>query len=293
MTPEQALLRLYQRAARQLRRDIARALARDAIGTARYQQQQHAAVIATLRILERRMRALALDASAGPYQAAALAVDRALFAQVAPRLERAHREERAYQAARVEFRFTGSHQRAALAIAERLVSRLASTHDTVGRRTDDAFRRVGLEQVALGLITGASRRDVSQRVAQALIDEAVTDALTGLVDSRGRRWQLDTYGEMVARTTTREAISAGTEARMRETGRRLVKISTHPDSCPLCKPFDGGTFALPGLRVEGYETLLRLPPWHPNCRHVAAPADDEAAFLAALAAAMRKLTVRA
>jgi hypothetical protein len=127
---------------------------------------------------------------------------------------------------------------------------------------------------------------VSRAIADRLVSEGVTDALTGRVDLGGRRWQLDVYAEMVARTTTREAMSLGTDRRMRELGEELVTISAHADACIICQPYQGNTYALPDLVVEGYDTIDQLPPFHPNCRHVATPAAGTAErFLRALEAA--------
>jgi hypothetical protein len=90
---------------------------------------------------------------------------------------------------------------------------------------------------------------------------------------------------MVARTTTREAMSAGMQGRMRETGQQLITISSHNTSTPLCQEYEGKTFALPDTVVEGYDTIDTLPPFHPNCLHVATPAEGNVErFLAALEA---------
>lgn len=272
VTPEQQLVLIYQRAAAKLRRDIARALATDAIGTAIYRQRQLTAVLLQLRHLDAVTPALAAAAAEQFFLAGARAVDLA-----------------AGVTGQAGFAFQGGHRQAIGVLAQNMTSRVAGATRLVGRRTDDAFRRVALERVAIGLAAGDTRRDVSRALERQLIEEGVTDALTGFVDRRKRRWQLDHYTEMVARTTTREAVSAGTEARMRQTGQRLVTISTHPGACDICQPFDGRTFALPGLRVPGYVTIGRLPPFHPFCLHVAAPAGDEDGFIAAL----QSLTVTA
>jgi hypothetical protein len=115
----------------------------------------------------------------------------------------------------------------------------------VGRRTEDAFRRAGLKQSAQGIAAGETRKAVSEALARALVEDGVTDALTGFVDKAGRRWSLDTYSNMVVRTTTREAATHG--------------------------------------QTDGYDVIDQLPPFHPNCRHVATPASENLdAFEAAL-----------
>jgi hypothetical protein len=169
------------------------------------------------------------------------------------------------------FQFTGPHPLAAQALAENMVTRFESARVLVGRRANDAFRRVGLEVVGEGVAGGQTRREVSKELRQRLVREGVTDATTGFVDRRGARWQLDTYTEMVARTTTREAMSAGTQNRMAELGEDLVTISSHAGACEICLPFDGNTYSISG-RTPGYDVLPEWPPFHPNCLHVATPA---------------------
>lgn len=255
MTVEQALIRIYQQAARRLRIQIRAAMERGAIGTAAYHAQQLEAVQTILRSLGQRTRPLSIDATFQPYIAGATAFDATVAHGTAA------------------FAFAGAHQRAATILAHNLAGRLDDAVALVGRRTDDAFRRVALEQTAKGVVAGATRREVSAALGDAFIRERVTDALTGFVDSRGARWQLDTYSEMVARTTTREAVSAGLQNRMVETGQLLVKISEHGDTDEVCAQWAGKTFALPGQTVEGYATIPKLPPFHPRCIHVAGPAE--------------------
>jgi hypothetical protein len=75
---------------------------------------------------------------------------------------------------------------------------------------------------------------------------------------------------MVVRTTTREAMSRGMANRLLDHGRVEVEISQHVGSCEICKPFEGKRFS---LTDAGTAPLLeKLPPFHPNCRHVLTPA---------------------
>lgn len=255
MTTEQALIRLYQQAARRLRVQIRAAMNSGQIGTAAYRAQQLRAVETTLRQLGKRARPLAAHASLEAYVLGARIVDVGL--------------EQTGQAA---FRFAGAHRHAAEIYAQNLASRLDRARQLVGRRTDDAFRRLALEETGRGVVAGETRREVSRSLQQRLVREGVADSVTGFVDSRGARWQLDDYTEMVARTTTREAMSAATANRMLEIGQELVTISSHADACDICLGYQGKTYALPGRSVDGYPTIDRLPPFHPRCRHVATPA---------------------
>ena len=141
----------------------------------------------------------------------------------------------------------------------------------IGRRIDDPYRRVALNAVGEGIVSLDTRRQVSAQLVRKLINEGVTDAVTGYVDRAGRRWPLDVYARMVARTTTREAMTAGTMNRLTEHGLDLVTISSHDHKADECTPYDGNTYSLSG-NAAGYELLPESPPFHAGCLHVLTPA---------------------
>jgi len=95
---------------------------------------------------------------------------------------------------------------------------------------------------------------------------------TAFVDRLGRKWRLDTYAEMVARTTTREAASVATLNTCQEYGQDLVRITVHYPTCEICAPLQGKVYSISG-NDDRYPKLTdeRRPPIHPHCRHVLAP----------------------
>lgn len=260
---------------------------------------------ATLAYRERQLRAAhaVLDElAAGARRHAPLAVGRAYQSAIfaVDRTALGHR-------AALESRFGGIHQRAVEVLAgnmtrslERVVARTGDNLEAVfaraselegglpararrgplrrgrgafiGRRVDDPWRRVALDEIAGGLVTLSTRRQVTAAMVDRLIREGVADALTGYVDSAGRRWSLDRYAAMATRTTTREATSRAAVNRMTEHGLDLVTISSHPHAADECDAYDGQTFSLSG-DTAGYEVLDTLPPFHPNCLHVVTPAE--------------------
>lgn len=141
----------------------------------------------------------------------------------------------------------------------------------LGRRVNDPYRRIALETVASGTVSLDTRKQISAALVRNLLAEGVTDALTGYVDSQGRRWPLHVYAETAVRTLTREASSRATVNRMTEGGLDLVKVSTHPHKADVCSPYDGETFSLSG-EDSRYHRLTLMPPFHPRCRHVLGPA---------------------
>lgn len=173
--------------------------------------------------------------------------------------------------------FAQIHQRAIDVVAQNMADNLRDATQFIGRRINDIFRRVGLEQTGRKLAAGQTWRDMKQKVVQQLLDKGQT----AMVDRLGRRWRLDVYAEMVARTTTREAASAATLNTCREFGLDLVRITTHYPTCEKCAPLQGKVYSISG-RDKRYPKLTdeRRPPIHPRCRHVLVPyvreLDDDA-----------------
>lgn len=256
--------------------------------TAAYRERQLRAATALLARL-RRQAGGSRDAVARAYRAAIFAVDRVTLA------------ERGGAAASIDTRFGGLHERAIAALAGNLERSLREACDRaganiagvfaradmlegalpvtgieggvrfIGRRVDDPWRRLALEELGAGHVALDTRRQISANLIRRLVDEGITDALTGFVDRAGRRWSLERYTEMVARTTTREATSRGAVNRLEEHGLDLVEISSHPHAADVCTPYDGETFSRSGDHPT-YPRLEELPPFHPNCRHVLTPA---------------------
>lgn len=254
--PEVATLELvaqYERAVRLLRSLIANAVRRGALGTATERRKQLAAVNGLLAQLRTSTRGLSALSIAGGYQVGAQAADLSMLDvlpnDVAEKL--------------IEPKFASGANKAAIqALQAATEQKLRDSIRTVGRSTEDVFRRVGLEEVALGTAAGLTRRETTRRIAGKLGEEGVTS----FVDRAGRRWKLDVYAAMVARTTQREAVTLGVVDRMVQVGLDLVTVSRHPHSCDICTPFEGKTYSLTG-RTKGYEVITVFPPFHPNCRH--------------------------
>jgi hypothetical protein len=252
VTPEQALIQAYRRAAARIRAQIHADLRADRLGSAVWRSRQLEAVQRELRQLGIRTQRFPLEAVVHDY------VRGARFAEIAAELQGAQ--------GAASIAFAGTHREAAVTIAQNLALRLGDARDLVGRNAADVYRRAALEAIGEGTAAGGTRREISATLAR----ELERDGVTGFVDRRGARWGLDTYSEMATRTTTREAMSAGTRNRMLETGQDLVTISSHGTTTEICIPYEGETFSISG-KTEGYDVLDTWPPFHPNCLHVATP----------------------
>lgn len=93
--------------------------------------------------------------------------------------------------------------------------------------------------------------------------------MTGFEDSAGRQWNMRSYAEMVARTSTMEAHLQGTANRLGELGHDLVKVSRHVGPCEKCAPWEGKILSLTG-KTPGFPTLAEAREaglFHPNCKH--------------------------
>ena len=161
--------------------------------------------------------------------------------------------------------FGAIHQQAGQVLADNAFGRFKDVSDFIGRRTDDIYRTVALESVR-GTVAGYK---TWQNVAESHRKKLAEEGITGFKDKAGKQWNMRTYAEMVARTTTMEAHVQGTANRLLENGQDLIKVTTHGDSCSMCTPWQGKVLSLTG-KTEGYPTLEEAKSqglFHPNCGH--------------------------
>jgi len=164
--------------------------------------------------------------------------------------------------------FSQVHREAAQAITESMLQTTDAALAQIGRRVDDVFRREGMLAVARGIAAGRARIDVSRELEQQLI----AAGRPTFVDALGRQWPLDRYAEMVARTTTREAMTQGTINRLREHGIQLAQVSAH-NAEDFCRYYENAVVSLDGPHPV-YPPISAInggPPFHPRCVHVLTP----------------------
>lgn len=182
--------------------------------------------------------------------------------------------------------FFSVSQEAVDTLTSQILGRMDLAIRTVGRTVEDVYAKAG-RRAALRAVLGADGSPQAARrqlVQDLLRDRDVRrlvrqDGVTGFVDRAGKRWALDTYAEMVVRTTTREAVVQGSLARMAAHGINLARVSRHASSCDVCKPWEGALVSLDGqttaFQGEAVASLGALPnsgpPFHPRCRHTLQP----------------------
>jgi hypothetical protein len=165
--------------------------------------------------------------------------------------------------------FSQIHREAIRAVTESMLDVVSKAAQQIGRRVDDVFRREGIRAVAQGIAEGRARVDVSREIERRLIAAGRPD----FVDKLGRHWPLDQYAEMVARTTTREAMTQGTINRLREHGIQLAQVSAH-HAADFCVYYENVIVSIGDEPHPVYPPISAInggPPFHPRCVHVLTP----------------------
>lgn len=179
------------------------------------------------------------------------------------------------------------HLRAVGSLIDRFLS---DTTQIVVQLQDSLIRtsRVVIEQaaftqeIAQGILGGMPRRVISrqlerslQRTVRGVLPEGAEVNLTH-VEINDRRYRLDTWSEMYARTELARASTAGTRVLTAVNGVRHVQITSHAHEPCICTPFEGRIYALEPEDPAGYPWIGIVPgggcPMHPNCVHREAPA---------------------
>jgi len=166
--------------------------------------------------------------------------------------------------------FGGLNRSAMRLIAENAVDDLVEANHYFGRHLADTIRRIGLDAIAEKLSTGQTIREARRRI----IERLQANGMSTVTGGSGRQYRLDSYAELVARTTTREATNTATTSTGEQLGYDLVKFSTHYPTCEVCAPIQGRVFSISG-KDRRFPALSDVPGFdkgfktiHPNCRHV-------------------------
>ena len=172
------------------------------------------------------------------------------------------------------------HRSAAQALAEHTAMELLEANRSMKLTLHSHIRKTQqtlLEEqaihsiIAQGVVQGKTRREVSNRLSEALRKEIGEGKL---VKAGKRNFKPDEYAEIVTRTRTREAVTAGSINSAIELDIDLIQISVHETSCPICRPFQGRVYSITGT-TPGFPRLDKRPPFHPRCRHVALPVTED------------------
>jgi len=161
--------------------------------------------------------------------------------------------------------FGSIHQQAAQVLAENTFQSLDHVAQVIGRRTEGIYRDLALENIRGSVVGYDTWKQVANRYREQLAEHGVT----GFQDAAGRNWNMRSYAQMVARTTTQQAHIEGTLNRLSELDQDLIIVSRHIGACPLCAPWEGKILSISG-KTKGYPTFEEAKAaglMHPNCRH--------------------------
>lgn len=179
------------------------------------------------------------------------------------------------------------HTRAVEALLERYLrdatEMVVQLHSNVIRASRVVLAQAGFgEEIATGIIGGLPRREVSRllrdflrKAVRGVVGDQVAEGDLNHVEINGRRYGIEVWAEMHARTETARASTAGTRVLSSVNGVDYVQITTHSHEPCICTPFEGRIYSL-REGDERYPWIGVVPnggcPMHPNCVHREAPA---------------------
>lgn len=138
----------------------------------------------------------------------------------------------------------------------------------------NASQQFAKEEAALnkaveqGFNEKGSSYQVKKRLKQELYNSVNDGQYVEIVDKNGtlRRYDLDSYTEMLARTKLADASAQAVLDTAKNVDADLVQISSHNTQTPLCAEYEGKVFSLSGKDPD-FPVLDQVPPFHPNCMH--------------------------
>lgn len=132
------------------------------------------------------------------------------------------------------------------------------------------------DTIAKAAVAAGAGIESGRSALVSAIREWSAQGLTSLVDSAGRHWTTEAYGNMVIRTAIRRTTTDVMFARGEEYGTDLVEVSAHAGARPGCAPYQGRIYSRSGTS-EKYPALDSTSYGEPaglfgiNCGHIAYP----------------------
>lgn len=131
----------------------------------------------------------------------------------------------------------------------------------VQRAQVEGARRAIAQEIAGGIVEGAGRQTVSNRLLAVMKDNVNGGLITvGKVTMNARA-----YADLLARTLSRSARTDGTINRLNQNGLDLVIIS-NTGAVDFCIQYEDQIFSISG-QSRRFPKLVARPPYHPNCTH--------------------------
>ncbi|MCG1009233.1 hypothetical protein J4760_04095 [Salinicoccus sp. ID82-1] len=160
---------------------------------------------------------------------------------------------------------TQIHLNAVSEVVNDTMSDLLAAYRTAEANTLSTIKRTVSsvkEELTAGAVTGAARKQVTQRVSDAFLK----DGMTSFITKDGKKLPLDFYAATVTATKSRQASVNGHINRYTEEGTDLVEITGNNPTCETCARYQGMVFSLSG-KTPGYPKYpADLLPLHPHCQ---------------------------
>lgn len=161
------------------------------------------------------------------------------------------------------------HTQAIAAAADDAMLKFGHTMVGIKRSAEEyvklAQQRAIREQIAAGQIRGAAAEELAKEVKGMIEDQGIT----ALIDRGGKRWQLDTYAEMLTRQVLANSGRDGVFNTAQEYGLDLAEITTHNTDHEECARWEGKVVSLSG-KTPGYpslDTAISEGLFHIGCKH--------------------------
>ena len=222
-----------------------------------------------LTLIDRELRRLNLEAYAWTDEAVQTAYMRG--AQVA--YQAAYSADNSIQAFSS---FGGLHKRAISLLAHNTQDYLTITNNLIARQAKDLVREIGVKMTSRKFAESLTWQETRKGIMSMLQQENFY--AVPWRNGRGSM-RLDSYAELVARTTTAEATNTGTLNQMQELGQYTVKMTAHSTTCKVCasrqgrvyRTADADVFPEGDPRRQLPHISQGMPRWptyktvHPNC----------------------------
>lgn len=174
--------------------------------------------------------------------------------------------------------FGGLHKRAISLLAHNTQDYLTITNNLIARQAKDLVREIGVKMTSRKFAESLTWKETRQGLMSMLQQENFFTVPWR--NGRGSM-RLDSYAELVARTTTAEATNTGTINQMQELGQYTVKMTSHSTTCKVCasrqgrvyRTVDASVFPDGDPRRQLPHISQGMPRWptyktvHPNCSH--------------------------
>lgn len=257
----------YQDVEAWLLREVAKAVARGADGTANRYQSRLGEIQALLTNTDRRLELLEKD----------------LFEWVAETMMSGFQEGGQQALFTIPDGVPPAVPTGAVAgLATETTVALASQRPAILRSVQDAYRQITQQVTTRAVVSGAS----IDTIMQEALDGFANRGITSFTDNAGKRWGLDTYTRMALRTARNRALNEGRRESFQTNGVQLIQTSAHPAPAPVCVPYENRILSLDGQagdrtvidRITGEEITVHVTATleeaeangyhHVNCAHV-------------------------